>query len=75
LLPSYSPTLKSKLSALSTRLSGQGEKVPVAWGQSLLLRHQVTMSGETVWQELAAILPIFHWTVLSLAWDFEHPLQ
>ena len=28
LLPSYSPTLSSKLSALSTRLSGQGEKVP-----------------------------------------------
>ena len=27
LLPSYSPTLRSKLSALSTRLSGQGEKV------------------------------------------------
>ena len=22
------------------------------------------MSGETVWQGLAAILPIFHWTVL-----------
>src|SRR5271165_5574775 len=30
LLPSYSPTLRSKLSALSTRLSGQGEKVPRA---------------------------------------------
>ncbi len=28
MLPSYSPTLRSKLSALSTRLSGQGEKVP-----------------------------------------------
>jgi hypothetical protein len=38
----------------------------VAWGQSLLLGHQVTMSGETVWQGLAAILPIFHWTVLYL---------
>ena len=24
------------------------------------------MSGETVWQGLAAILPIFHWTVLGL---------
>ena len=35
-------------------------------GQSLLLGYQVTMSGETVWQGLAAILPIFHWTVLSL---------
>jgi hypothetical protein len=66
LLPSYSPTLRSKLSALSTRLSGQSEKVPVAKGQSLLLGYQVTMSGETVWQGLAAIFPIFHWTVLRL---------
>ena len=66
LLPSYSPTLRSKLSALSTRLSGQGEKVPVAKGQSLLLGYQVTMSGETVWQGLAAILPIFRWTELHL---------
>ncbi len=24
------------------------------------------MSEETVWQGLAAILPIFHWTVLAL---------
>ena len=27
--PSYSPTLRSKLSTLSTKLSSQGEKVPV----------------------------------------------
>jgi hypothetical protein len=39
----------------------------VAKGQSLLLGYQVTMSGETVWQGLAAILPIFHWTVLGLS--------
>ena len=39
----------------------------MAKGQSLLLGYQVTMSGETVWQGLAAILPIFHWTVLTLA--------
>jgi hypothetical protein len=26
------------------------------------------MSEETVWQGLAAILPIFHWTVLRLGW-------
>ena len=32
-----------------------------------MLGHQVTMSEETVWQGLAAILPIFHWTVLSLS--------
>ena len=25
------------------------------------------MSEETVWQGLAAILPIFHWTVLHLS--------
>ena len=38
----------------------------MAWGQYLLLGHQVTMSGETVWQGLAAILLIFHWTVLCV---------
>ena len=38
----------------------------MAKGQPLLLGYQVTMSGETVWQGLAAILPIFHWTVLVL---------
>ena len=39
----------------------------MAQGQSLLLGYQVTMCGETVWQGLAAILPIFHWTVLPLS--------
>ena len=34
LLPSYSPTLRSNLSALSTRLSGQGEKVPAEWAET-----------------------------------------
>ena len=38
----------------------------MARGQFLLLDHQVTMSEETVWQGLVAILPIFHWTVLPL---------
>ena len=35
-------------------------------GVSLLLDYQVAMSEETVWQGLAAILPIFHWTVLGV---------
>ncbi len=39
----------------------------MAKGQSLLLGYQVTMIVETVWQGLAAIFPIFHWTVLGLA--------
>ena len=35
-----------------------------------------SMSGGTVWQGLAAILPIFHWTVLGLWYDpFEHLLD
>jgi len=40
-LPSYSPTLRSKLSALSTRLSGQGEKVPST----------LTSIGQILWSD------------------------